>query len=213
MFVFAKQVVIAKMEQKIIKGMEEKAFLKIRVEELKRELDGRTNQRKKNADNYASQIYNLERENERLQSECDQMEREILNSLTGNVDSGDFINKTILNSPECVRQNFMSQQANLSRMSSSSSIGSSSGTQFIRMSSSSSVGSACGITTSSTPKYLSPSFQASPPVYTNANSFNAQNEVEDEQGKSWSCSQCTFLNHAELTRCEICDYQRQPGEC
>lgn len=205
---FAKQVIITKIEQKMNKSLEEKSFLEIRIEDLEKELEGRTNQRKHNADNFSLQIYSLERENERLQSECDQMEREIQYSITGNQENVNFYNKTILNSPGSARHNPGSHQANVSRMSSSSSIGSNSGTQFRRMSSSSSVGSS----TPSTPQYLSPSFQASPPVYTNASSLNAQLDVDENSGISWSCSQCTFLNHADINRCEICDYQRQPGE-
>lgn len=37
---------------------------------------------------------------------------------------------------------------------------------------------------------------------------NEDSEEDEQPQSSWSCCECTFLNHASLTRCEMCNSER-----
>lgn len=191
-----------RMAMELSKQVEEKDRLEAEVEMMLRELQAREQQRKLNADTNTMRIEEVQQENQRLQSECYEMENRILR-LAPDFDLEGY---STLTQPQPGYSEGMppvSQPPLLTRGSSGSSLGSELGTPNTP-------------NTPHTPGYLPtrpapPPPAPPPPPLTNHGYGQYQGrggERMEEASHKWGCSKCTFINHPDMNMCEMCDFPR-----
>ncbi|XP_064084891.1 mucin-2-like isoform X3 [Macrobrachium nipponense] len=183
-----------KLETELAKQLEEKGKLQSEVQMMMRELEARENQRKRNADSNAKRIEEVQRENQRLQSECDEMENKILR-LAPDIGQDDYSG---IPSSQPYHEPPVAPQ--LTRASSGSSLGSGTGTPQTPH-------------TPYTPQggYIPPRPAAPPPPPPMPNFRGFQGvpgDTGDEMAPKWGCTKCTFINHPDMNKCEICECPR-----
>ncbi|XP_063597359.1 mitogen-activated protein kinase kinase kinase 7-interacting protein 3 homolog isoform X6 [Penaeus indicus] len=194
-----------KLNAELAKQIEEKGKLEKEVDMMRRELEWRERQRKQNADRNTKMIEDVQQENQRLQSECYEMENKILR-LAPELEP---------EYPSHVPSNLPFNEAplipQLTRPSSGSSLG----------------GSGTGTPqtphtphtphTSQTPGvFIPPTRPALPPPLPPTSVPNhgycvvqgVPGDTVDEVGPKWACTKCTFINHPDMNKCEMCDYPR-----
>ncbi|XP_071531366.1 uncharacterized protein [Panulirus ornatus] len=190
-----------KLEVELAKQEEEKGRLQTEVEMMMRELSAKEQQRKLNADTNTMRIEEVQRENQRLQSECYEMENKILRLAP------DMEPEGYPNLPRAQPFNEIPSAHQLTRGSSGSSLGSGTGTPQTPH-------------TPHTPQlpaaYIPPRSVGLPPPIppTTVPSLSYREfqgvpgEAVDEIGRKWGCTKCTFINHPDMNKCEMCDYPR-----
>lgn len=183
-----------KLETELAKQLEEKGKLQSEVQMMMRELEARENQRKRNADSNAKRIEEVQRENQRLQSECDEMENKILR-LAPDIGQDDYSG---IPSSQPYHEPPVAPQ--LTRASSGSSLGSGTGTPQTPH-------------TPYTPQggYIPPRPAAPPPPPPMPNFRGFQGvpgDTGDEMAPKWGCTKCTFINHPDMNKCEMCECPR-----
>ncbi|XP_047491914.1 mitogen-activated protein kinase kinase kinase 7-interacting protein 3 homolog isoform X7 [Penaeus chinensis] len=194
-----------KLNAELAKQIEEKGKLEKEVDMMRRELEWRERQRKQNADRNTKMIEDVQQENQRLQSECYEMENKIFR-LAPELEP---------EYPLHVPSNLPFSEAplipQLTRPSSGSSLG----------------GSGTGTPqtphtphtphTSQTPGvFIPPTRPALPPPLPPTSVPNhgycvvqgVPGDTVDEVGPKWACTKCTFINHPDMNKCEMCDYPR-----
>ncbi|XP_068227170.1 TGF-beta-activated kinase 1 and MAP3K7-binding protein 2-like isoform X12 [Palaemon carinicauda] len=185
-----------KLATELAKQIEEKGKLQSEVEMMMRELEARENQRKRNADSNTKRIEEVQRENQRLQSECDEMENKILRIAPdiGQDDYSGIPSSQPYHEPPVAPQ--------LIRASSGSSLGSGTGTPQTPH-------------TPYTPQipgtYIPPRPAAPPPPPPVPNFRGFQGvpgDTVEERTPKWGCTKCTFLNHPDMNKCEMCECPR-----
>lgn len=187
-----------KMETELAKQLEEKGRLQSEVEMMLRELEAREHQRKRSADTSALRIEEVQRENQRLQSECDEMENKILRIAP---DIGQEYSEAPSNQPF----HEVPAAPQLARASSGSSLGSGTGTPQTPH-------------TPYTPHmqgvFIPPRPAAPPPPPPPLPNHNYRGfqgvpgDNVDEIGPKWGCTKCTFINHPDMNKCEMCECPR-----
>ncbi|KAK3857932.1 hypothetical protein Pcinc_035840 [Petrolisthes cinctipes] len=190
-----------RLEAEVTRQLKEKSQLESEVEMMMRELQAREHQRKLTADTNTMRIEDVQKENQRLQSECYEMENKILR-LAPDLETEVGLTLT---SPTSYRE--APHPPHLPRASSGSSLGS---------------GTAGTPQTPGTPQqhfpgsYI-PTRPAPPPPVPSPALHNHTyhdyqgvdgNTADEASGHKWGCSKCTFINHPDMNKCEICDYPR-----
>ncbi|XP_042881370.1 mitogen-activated protein kinase kinase kinase 7-interacting protein 3 homolog isoform X2 [Penaeus japonicus] len=194
-----------KLGAELAKQIEEKARLQNEVDMMRRELEWRERQRKQNADRNTKMIEDVQQENQRLQSECYEMENKIFRLAP------ELEPEYPLHVPSNLPFNEAPLIPQLTRPSSGSSLG----------------GSGTGTPqtphtphtphTSQTPGVFAPPTRPAPPPPLPPTSVpnHGYREVQgvpgdtvDEVGPKWACTKCTFINHPDMNKCEMCDYPR-----
>ncbi|XP_063864289.1 LOW QUALITY PROTEIN: mitogen-activated protein kinase kinase kinase 7-interacting protein 3 homolog [Scylla paramamosain] len=172
--------------------VDEKGRLEAEVEAMVRELQAREHQRKHNTDTNAMRIEEVQQENQRLQSECYEMENRILR-LMPDFELDIYSNLTTRQTPYS-ESTPVQPPPQLTRGSSGSSLGSEMGTPNT-------------LNTIHTPVYPSrpaPPPPAPPPPSLPNHSYGQYQEASHK----WDCTKCTFLNHPDMSMCEMCDFPR-----
>lgn len=172
---------------------------------MRRELEWRERQRKQNADRNTKMIEDVQQENQRLQSECYEMENKILRLAP------ELEPEYPLHVPSNLPFNEAPLIPQLTRPSSGSSLG----------------GSGTGTPqtphtphtphTSQTPGVFIPPTRPAAPLPLPPTSVpnhgyrvgqGVPGDTVDEVGPKWACTKCTFINHPDMNKCEMCDYPR-----
>ncbi|KAK7078431.1 hypothetical protein SK128_026966 [Halocaridina rubra] len=191
-----------KLETELAKQAEEKGRLQSEVELMQRELKVREDQRKRNADANAQKIQEVQRENQRLQLECDEMENKILR-LAPDFGQDDYPAL----SPSQAYGHETPSAAHLPRVSSGSSLGSGSGTPQTPLTPQTPY-------TAHVPGIFIPQRPAPPPPPPSMHNHNYRGfqgihgDTVEEMGPKWACTKCTFINHPDMNKCEMCECPR-----
>ncbi|XP_045113435.1 mitogen-activated protein kinase kinase kinase 7-interacting protein 3 homolog isoform X2 [Portunus trituberculatus] len=180
--------------------VDEKGRLEAEVEAMVRELQAREQQRKHNTDTNAMRIEEVQQENQRLQSECYEMENRILR-LMPDFELDIYSNLTTPQTPYNEGAP-VQPPPQLTRGSSGSSLGSEMGTPNTP-------------NTPHTPVYPTrpaPPPPAPPPPSLPNHSYSQYQgrggERVEEASHKWGCTKCTFINHPDMSMCEMCDFPR-----
>lgn len=191
-----------KLTEELNKSVEERNELESQVEKMKRDLEEREHQRKLNAESNARRIEDVQLENQRLQSECDQMESEILR-VAPLTDTEEYVDtgKTPATTP------VYEQPMSLPTSELSSHLAGGATGHIIN----STAGSPMTAHAPMIPGAgFTPTRPAPPPPQptscTNPHTQGAPRNEESE--RNWSCSKCTFINHPGLNKCEMCEFPR-----
>ncbi|CAL4125578.1 unnamed protein product [Meganyctiphanes norvegica] len=190
-----------RLEEELNKSIKERNELESEVEKMKQELEAREHQRNLNADANAQRIEDVQLENQRLQSECDQMESEILRiaPLTETEEYLD-LGKSHVTSP-------LYEPLSLPTSGLSSQLTGGGSLNNVN----NSVGSPMTAHAPMIPGAgFTPTRPAPPPPQPTSFNYPPTQGVlnNDESERNWSCSKCTFINHPGLNKCEMCEFPR-----